>query len=71
MVLGRGALKAGADAHAIDTPGVAYVATDLGIMRVRFPYLSDDYIRELPPAPGNEDPENLASLPEHSLPGLA
>jgi DNA segregation ATPase FtsK/SpoIIIE, S-DNA-T family len=67
MVLGRGALKAGADAHAIDTPGVAYVASDLGIMRVRFPYLSDDYIRELPEVEDRQP----AQLPDDNDMGFA
>jgi S-DNA-T family DNA segregation ATPase FtsK/SpoIIIE len=67
MVLGRGALKAGADAHAINSVGVGYVATDIGIMRVRFPYLSNDYIRELPPAPDTEP----AELPDEDNFGFA
>lgn len=64
MVLGRGALNAGADAHLIDTPGVAYVATEQGIARVRFPHITDQRIGDLPPAPGNEDPAALATLPD-------
>jgi S-DNA-T family DNA segregation ATPase FtsK/SpoIIIE len=62
MILGRGALSAGARAHEISTPGVAYVATERGIVRVRFPHFTDEYLRELPPAPGNENPDNLPTV---------
>lgn len=63
MVLGRGALAAGANAHEITTPGVGFIATAKGIVRVRFPHITDDHLRALPPAPGNEDPENLPAPP--------
>ena len=63
MVLGKGALAAGARAHEIIEPGIAYVATDKGIVRVRFPHITDDHITDLDPAPGNEDPANLPPAP--------
>lgn len=63
LVLGRGALAAGARPHEFDLPGLVYVASDHGIMRGRLPYYSDDYIRDLGPAPGNEKPENLPPPP--------
>jgi S-DNA-T family DNA segregation ATPase FtsK/SpoIIIE len=56
MVLGRGALAAGAHAHLIKQPGEAYVAGRKGIIRVRFPETTDDHIAELEPAPGELPP---------------
>jgi S-DNA-T family DNA segregation ATPase FtsK/SpoIIIE len=60
MVLGRGALASGANAHDIDLPGICYIGSDRGILRARFPAFTDSHIQALPPAPGNEDPASLA-----------
>lgn len=70
MVLGRGALQSGAKAHEITQPGVAYVASEEGIVRVRFPYLTDDHIRDLPPAPGNEREEDQPAAPQPASSGF-
>jgi S-DNA-T family DNA segregation ATPase FtsK/SpoIIIE len=59
MVMGRGALASGANAHDIDQPGICYIRSDRGILRARFPHFTDTRIQALPPAPGNEDPANL------------
>jgi S-DNA-T family DNA segregation ATPase FtsK/SpoIIIE len=72
MVLGRGAYAAGVKAHEFNLPGEAAVAGRTGIVRVRFPESDDDHIRAQPPAPGNEDPENLPPPPGGpKLPALA
>lgn len=63
MILGRGALAAGADASDIKMPGEAYVIDRKGILRGRFPYPDDEFIQSRPPAPGNEDPENRPKPP--------
>ena len=66
MILGRGALASGAKAHLINQPGEAYLGltkgilrATKGILRVRFPELTDSYWRRLPPSPGNENLEDL------------
>jgi hypothetical protein len=61
MILGRGALASGARAHELELPGMCLIGSERGILRARFPGSTDQHIQALPPAPGNEDPANLAT----------
>lgn len=71
MMLGRGALASGANAHEIDLPGICFIRSDRGILRARFPAFTDDHIQALPPAPGNENPADLPVPPLAKLGGFA